>query len=136
MASTNLDLVRSIYASWEQGDFSRSATWADPEIEFVMVEGPAPGSWSGIAGMVEGYMAFMRAWDHLRIAADEYRELDAGRVLVLDHAAGRGRTSGLDLAQMRSEGAVLFHLRGGRVTRLVLYWDRARALAELGCASS
>jgi ketosteroid isomerase-like protein len=35
---------------------------------------------------------------------------------------------------MRAEAANLFHVRGGKVTRLVFYFDRERALADLGLA--
>jgi hypothetical protein len=33
---------------------------------------------------------------------------------------------------MRVEGASLFHLRGAKVTKLVQYRNRGRALADLG----
>jgi len=63
---------------------------------------------------------------------EQYRELDAEHVLVLELRQARGKASGLELRRMRSEGAVLFYVRDGRVARLVFYWDRDRALADLG----
>jgi ketosteroid isomerase-like protein len=133
MASANLDLVRSIHADWDRGEFG-SAEWADPEIELVFMEGPAPGSWKGLAGMAEGWRDFLSVWHQWRGTPDEYRELDDERVLVLLHFSGRGRTSGLEIGQMRTEAANLFHIREGKVTRLVSYFDRERALADLGLA--
>jgi ketosteroid isomerase-like protein len=134
MASANLELVRSLYAAWERGDYS-SVEWAHPEIEYVIADGASPGSWTGVAGLAEGYRPWLSAWEDLRIGADEYRELDEERVLVLNHYSGRGKTSGLELKQMRTKGAALFHVRGGKVTRHVIWFDRERAFADLGLAS-
>lgn len=127
----NLDLVRSMFAAWERGDFT-DAAWAHPDIEFVMADGPDPGSRTGIAGMWEGWRARLSAWEHHRIEVDEYRELDDERVLVLTQGFGRGKSSGLEMGQVQTEGASLFHIRDGAVTRLVIYIERDRALADLG----
>jgi ketosteroid isomerase-like protein len=75
------------------------------------------------------------AWDEYRAQAEEYRELDSERVLVLAHFAGRGKRSGVELEQLRTRGAAVFHLKGGQVVRIVRYWDRERALADLGLSS-
>jgi ketosteroid isomerase-like protein len=84
--------------------------------------------------MAEGLRGWLGAWEEFRVEAEEYRELDEERVLVLVHLMGRGKTSGLELRQVRSKGADLFHVHDGKVTRIVLYFDRDRALADLGLA--
>jgi ketosteroid isomerase-like protein len=129
--SENLDLVRSIYAAWERGDFSQ-VEWADPEIEFVMLDGPFPGEWPGLAGMTEGWREVLNAWKDYRVEAARYRALDDERVLVISHQTGHGKASGFDLGQMHTENATLFHITDDKVTRLVVYWDGGRALADLG----
>ena len=131
MSSTNLDLVRSINAAWERGDWS-SAEWADPDIEFVVVGGPAPGSWKGLGGMTQGFRDWLSGWDEYRVETDDYRELDEERVLVLIRSSAHGKSGGLVVGQMRAKGAVLYHLSAGKVTRLVYYWDRDLAFADVG----
>ncbi len=134
MPSANLDLVRSIHAAWERGDYS-SAEWAHPDVEYVIADGPSPGSWTGRAGLAEGWREYLGTWEGYRIVVDEYRELDDERVLVLVHVSGRGKVSGLELGQMNADTVGLFHIRYGKVTRMVQYFDRERALADLGLAA-
>lgn len=126
--------MRLICAAWERGDYS-STEWAHPEIELVFADGAPPSSWKGLAGMSEGWRQFLSTWDEFHQEADEYLELDHERVLVVFRFSGRGKTSGLELGQMRSRGAGLFHVRDGKVTRFVVYANRERALADLGLSS-
>ena len=133
MASANVDLVRSIFAAWQRGDFS-SAEWADASIEWVAADGPVTGTWRGIAGLAEGTRDVLGAFEDSRIEPEDYRELDTERVLVFVRYGGRGKTSGLGLEQLRTTGAWLVDVRDGKVTKFVRYWDRDRALADLGLA--
>jgi ketosteroid isomerase-like protein len=128
--SENLDLVRSIYAAWERGDYS-SVEWADPDIEFVRVDGPDPVT-VGLSEIAHDWGNVLSAWEGFRIAAEDYRQLDDHRVLVITRYSGRGRASGIDVAQMWTMGASVFHVHDGKVTRQIFYFDRKRALSDLG----
>jgi ketosteroid isomerase-like protein len=131
--SLNVELVRSIYASWERGDFS-SSEWAHPEIEIVLADGLEPGRWTGWAAARGAFDGFLSTWEGYRVEVEEFRELDDERVLVLARRSGRAKISGLELEQIRTEWATLLHIHGGEVTRFVVYTDRERAIADLGLA--
>ncbi len=129
--SANLDLVRSITAAWERGDFT-SVDWAHPEIEYLFHGGPEPGRWIGVAEMATAWFDTLEAWEDYSGVAEEYLEIDHERVLVLTHPSGRGKTSGIEIQQMGGgQGALLFHLREGEVTKLDVYWERDHALDDL-----
>src|SRR5438874_13831333 len=129
--SENVDLVRAIFAGWERGDFS-STEWAHPDLELVIADGPAAGRWTGASAMAEAWRDHLSAWEDMHSEAEEYREIDDERVLVLAHFSGRGRRSGFDLGELRFGGAALFQVCDGKVIRHVVYMDRDRALADLG----
>jgi hypothetical protein len=131
--SENLQLIRSILAEWERGDFT-SVHWAHPRIEFAIVDEPGSRVERGVDAMTRTWREFLTAWDDYRVEAREYHELDEERVLVALTPQGRGKVSGLeiDAAAGRRGTANVFHLCRGRVTRLDTYFDRHRALADVG----
>src|SRR5438876_9122526 len=108
--SANLDLVRSILSAWERADF-RSVSWAHPQIEYIVIGGPEPGKWDGLTEMTASVRDFMSAWEDYGIRAEEYRELDDERVLVLVQLSGRGKVSRLEIGDTDARGAEVWHLR-------------------------
>jgi hypothetical protein len=76
MSRENVELVRSIHAAWEGGDYG-SADWAHPDIEYVIADGPTPGSWFGLTGMADGVRSFLNVWEDWRFAWEGYLELGA-----------------------------------------------------------
>jgi hypothetical protein len=74
----------------------------------------------------------LSAWRDHRAVAEEYRELDDGRILTLTAFSARGRSSGIEIAQVMARGASVVEIDEGRVTNIVLYFNRDLALADLG----
>src|SRR5262249_5408224 len=97
--SANTDLVRAIYARWERGNWS-GYEWADPEIEFVIADGPDPRSIVGREAMDREWREFLGAWSDYAAAGEEFRDLDEERVFVVLRASGQGKASGAAIAPM------------------------------------
>lgn len=130
MSQVNVDLLRSVLGAWERGEYG-STEWAHPEIEYVVADGPEPSDGKGLVGLARAWSDWLSAWEDLRIEVDEYRELDDERVLVLARKAGRGKHSGLEIDEMHAHGAVVCHVQSGKVTKMVMYYDRACAFTDL-----
>jgi ketosteroid isomerase-like protein len=124
MASDPTELARAVCAAWERGDYD----W----VEWEDVDGPAAGTWRGTAGITEGWGRFLSAWDDFSAEFTGFRDLGDGRVLVFTHPRGRGKASGIDIREMYAQtGVTVFHVAGDKVTRIAVYFDTERALAEL-----
>jgi len=76
------------------------------------------------------FVKWLRGFKGFRAEPEEYIVVDDSRVLVFVCNTGEGRASGVEFEQ--ETVANCFEIRGGLVTRLVLYYDRDRALADLG----
>jgi hypothetical protein len=73
--------------------------------------------------------------DETHVEAEEDRQLDNRRALVFDRRSGTYKHSGMEFGRpggIPRTGAHLFHISKGTVTRLVVYFDRDRAFADLG----
>jgi ketosteroid isomerase-like protein len=126
--SENLDLVRSIFTDWQCGDFSRN-DWADPDIEYVIMDGPDPGSVRGLVAMARRAGEELSPAHNTRLAATDIRELDDERVLVLIKGSGHGKSSGIEIDYEQMQ---VFDICDGKVIRLTVYYEPHRALADLG----
>jgi hypothetical protein len=67
--------------------------------------------------------------DLVRSIYADWERVDYFSSVAWARLRGRGTTTGVEV---NTEGGNLFHIRDGKVTRLVLYWDRDLALADLG----
>ena len=129
MSQKNVEVVRSIFARWELGDFT-SAEWMHPEIEFVGADGIAA---RGIDELGGRWSDFLGIWDHFVVLSEEMIDAGDEQVLVFVRFQGRGRGSRTPIEDF--SGANLFSLREGKVVRLVLYSDKSEALKAAGLAN-
>ncbi len=131
MSEANVDVVRRLYELWNRRAFAVAIELYDPEIEYARIGAEVPdfaGAWTGVDEMRSAVRDYMSTWDDYQYEPQEFHDI-GDRVLVRERHKGRGKRSGV--AVDHDVGAV-FTLQGGRVVRLIQYWDFAEARKAAG----
>jgi len=89
-------------------------------MDYKVADGPSPYM-DGRRGMTEAFRDLLAAWEDWGVIGDDYLELPGDRILVSFHCSGRGKASGVDIAQLQVNGATLFEVGDGKITRIVQY---------------
>ena len=126
MSQENVEIVRSIYDCWANGDFSASE-WADDAIEF---EYGAGSGGRGTDVMASVWLDLLKTMDDFAVVPERFLDVGDDRVLVLARFSGRGKGSGAPVGEFL--GGSLFTLSQDKVVRLALFTDRKQALEAAG----
>jgi uncharacterized protein len=129
MSQENVEVVRLAYERLNEGDIDGLVELCDADFELDMSARVLnPKMYRGHAGIRRFYREVREVWEEYRWEPQRLVPV-ADRVVVLLHAHGRGRGSGLEIAR---DAAMVWTLREGRATSLCFYRDQAEALEAAG----
>ena len=129
MSQENVKIAVRFIDAFNEREIEAFAAMTTPDFEWttsmMAVEGEVFRGREGI----DTYFERMReVWEDFRGFTDEYRDL-GDRVLSLGRLEGRGRGSGVSVS---TPLAVLFDIRGGKVSRMHSYLDHDEAMQAAG----
>jgi ketosteroid isomerase-like protein len=124
MSQQNVDLVKSAYESFGNGDIPGLVATFDPNIEWISPAGQyrLGGVHKGPDAIVQNFfMVLGELWETLDVTPGEF--IEAGdRVIVLGNVRGKGRVSG---TIVESPYVHVFEVKNGKVTRFEEFEDTA-----------
>jgi ketosteroid isomerase-like protein len=137
MSQENVEIVRSIYTSWERGDFSlmdREPEWHDvfePDFEWHTRDDlPDAGVREGYGGALRLRDEWVHVFDDMHVDVDEL--IGAGdHVVAVTRLCGCMRGSGHELDVEETQ---VWRMRDGRATEVRAYLTRSEALKAVGLA--
>jgi ketosteroid isomerase-like protein len=129
MSEENVEAIRAVYERFSMGDFRASLDVVDPLVVFVQrPEFPEPGTYLGIARLVEYTRGFLEPWSRITIEAEDIAA--AGDTVVATvRQRGVGRESG---AATEFRYFQVWSFRGRKVIRLENLRNEAEALEAAG----
>jgi ketosteroid isomerase-like protein len=131
MSQENVEIVRSILASWGRGDFTVGPSHFDENLVFVSrPEFPAFGVYLGVEALAGFMRDFLSQWKWTTFETERLWAV-GDTVIVSVIQRGEGRTSG---AESRLQFFMLFTFRGDKVVRYETVMHEHEALKAVGLA--
>jgi ketosteroid isomerase-like protein len=130
MPQEDVEIVRTIYERWEEGDFRGGIEFFDPQVVMVISdEFPEPGTHLGVEAIGEWTrQVLLEAWTDFAIEAEDVVSVgDCVLAQVRQNGVGRGSGAPSDFRYF-----MLWSLRGGKAIRMESFRERAAALAAAG----
>jgi ketosteroid isomerase-like protein len=131
MSRENVEIVQRAIEAFNKAGLgsAEAAAYLDEAIVFEEPpEQPAPRVARGRDAAIEMFSQFDEAWKEHRSDAEEIRELDDGRVLLLSIEHFRGR----DGIVVDQPCGTIFTLTDGRIVRMQSFWERKNAFEAAG----
>ena len=130
MSQENVEIVRSMYEAFNDGDGERALAYLHPEAELHQPpELPDSGAYYGLAEFQRGINLWLGEWESFRYEIEGLT--DAGdKVLMEIRLWGIAKGSGVE-----TERRDVFHLwtiRDGKAQRCEVYFNRPDALEAAG----
>ena len=129
MPPSNVDVVKSVVAAFNSGDFPVAMELLTEDVEFDwsrrMLDGEVVRGRDEVQRFLQGVREI---FEEIHIPAEELTDLGDGLVLLVGTARFKGRVSGLDV---EASAANLWTVRDGKVSRFRFYQTQEDALADV-----
>lgn len=122
--------MRAGIDAWNRRDVSAAIEFLHEDAELIPMRAVFEGTvYRGPDGFKVLLSDMSDDWEDFSLEADEVREIDDSRVLVLGRILGRGRASGMEI---EAPAAWVCELRDEKVTRVQFYAHEEAARGDLG----
>ena len=128
MSQENVEVVERLIAAINEGDPDQYLALCTADVEYVSPLTPIEGVARGEEGLRALFSTIAEGAASFRVAVEQLRALEGGRVLALTHFTGVSQ-GGVPFEQPT---ASLYDFAGAKVRRIEIFLHRAEALEAAG----
>jgi ketosteroid isomerase-like protein len=131
MAREHIEVVRSAFAAWEEGDLARLGDLVTDDLVVYRAD-PDGATSHGLDGFLELTADWTEGFADWTPVPEEFTEVGE-RVLVRVRQSARGEASGVPLTE---DWWFVYELRRARIARMSIYTKHTEALEAAGASSA